>query len=177
MLATVQEEQSLGHLQELTSPVLGKLKEALIFTRLANSQRRAFGSRTVVLEGQLGARCCDLFVVVSCLFHRDDFVFAGFLGSELHLGWFEEARLLVMAYKVHGSENSECTACNATPPLLFTQPSVDKWRNESSVLGQNFAVSTREQATLHCDRSPCTSCRISTATTSKKMTELPRATS
>lgn len=100
MLATVQEEQSLGHLQELTSPVLGKLKEALIFTRLANSQRRAFGSRTVVLEGQLGAHCCDLFVVVSCLFHRDDFAFAGFLGSELHLGWFEEARLLVMAYKV-----------------------------------------------------------------------------
>lgn len=54
MLATVQEEQSLGHLQDLTSPVLGKLKEALVFTRLANAQRKAFGSRTVVLEGQLG---------------------------------------------------------------------------------------------------------------------------
>ncbi|DBB08738.1 TPA: hypothetical protein ACH3X3_008171 [Trebouxia sp. C0006] len=73
MLATVQEEQSLGHLQELTSPVLGKLKEALIFTRLANAQRRAFGSRTVVLEGKFGA--------------------------QLHIGWFEGARLLVMAYK------------------------------------------------------------------------------
>lgn len=65
MLATVQEEQSLGHLQDLTSPVLGKLKEALIFTRLANAQRRAFGSRTVVLEGQLwrsinaSSVCCD----------------------------------------------------------------------------------------------------------------------
>ena len=55
MLATVQEEQSLGHLQELTSPVLGKLKEALIFTRLASAQRRAFGSRTVVLDGQYGS--------------------------------------------------------------------------------------------------------------------------
>ena len=52
MLATAQEEESLGHLQDLTSPVLGKLKEALIFTRLANAQRRAFGSRTVILEGQ-----------------------------------------------------------------------------------------------------------------------------
>ncbi|DBA83613.1 hypothetical protein WJX77_012231 [Trebouxia sp. C0004] len=79
MLATVQEEQSLGHLQELTSPVLGKLKEALIFTRLADAQRRAFGSRTVVLEGKFGA--------------------------QLHLGWFEEARLLVMAYK-----NIQCDA-------------------------------------------------------------------
>ena len=62
MLATVQEEQSLGHLQELTSPVLGKLKEALIFTRLANAQRKAFGSRTVVLDGKtrlfvLHAKC------------------------------------------------------------------------------------------------------------------------
>ena len=52
MLATAQEEQSLGHLQDLSSPVLGKLKEALIFTRLAAAQRRAFGSRTVVLDGQ-----------------------------------------------------------------------------------------------------------------------------
>ena len=52
MLATVQEEESLGHLQELTSPVLGKLKEALIFTRLASAQRRAFGSRTVVMGGR-----------------------------------------------------------------------------------------------------------------------------
>ena len=48
-MATVPEEQSLGHLQELTSPVLGKLKEALIYTRLANTQSKAFGSRTVVL--------------------------------------------------------------------------------------------------------------------------------
>ena len=57
MLATVQEEQSLGHLQELTSPVLGKLKEALIFTRLANAQRKAFGSRTVVLDGKDDGAC------------------------------------------------------------------------------------------------------------------------
>lgn len=49
-MATVPEEQSLGHLQELTSPVLGKLKEALIYTRLANTQSKAFGSRTVVLN-------------------------------------------------------------------------------------------------------------------------------
>ena len=62
MLATVQEEQSLGHLQELTSPVLGKLKEALIFTRLANAQRRAFGSRTVVLEGRHGPSTADFVV-------------------------------------------------------------------------------------------------------------------
>ncbi len=62
MLATVQEEQSLGHLQELTSPVLGKLKEALIFTRLANAQRRAFGSRTVVLEGRHGLSAADFVV-------------------------------------------------------------------------------------------------------------------
>lgn len=53
-LATVQEEQSLGRLEELTSPVLGKLKEAVIYTRLANAQRKAFGSRTVVLEGKPG---------------------------------------------------------------------------------------------------------------------------
>ncbi|KAL3130729.1 hypothetical protein ABBQ38_000076 [Trebouxia sp. C0009 RCD-2024] len=78
MLATVQEEQSLGHLQDLTSPVLGKLKEALIFTRLAMAQRRAFGSKTVVLTGSLNC--------------------------QLHLGWFEEARLLVMAYK-----NPDCS--------------------------------------------------------------------
>ncbi len=68
MLATVQEEQSLGHLQELTSPVLGKLKEALIFTRLANAQRRAFGSRTVVLEGRQGPSAADFVVCrILCL--------------------------------------------------------------------------------------------------------------
>lgn len=49
-LATVQEEQGLGRLQELTSPVLSKVKEALIYTRLVNAQQRAFGSRTVVLN-------------------------------------------------------------------------------------------------------------------------------
>lgn len=68
MLATVQEEQSLGHLQELTSPVLGKLKEALIFTRLANAQRRAFGSRTVVLEGRHGPSAADFVICrILCL--------------------------------------------------------------------------------------------------------------
>lgn len=51
-LATATEQEGLGLLQELTSPVLGKLKEALIFTRLANAQRRAFGSRTYVLDGK-----------------------------------------------------------------------------------------------------------------------------
>lgn len=49
-LATVQEEQSLGRLQELTSPVLSKVKEALIYTRLVNAQQRAFGSGTVVMD-------------------------------------------------------------------------------------------------------------------------------
>lgn len=53
-LATATEQEGLGLLQELTSPVLGKLKEALIFTRLAYAQRRAFGSRTHVLDG----KCC-----------------------------------------------------------------------------------------------------------------------
>lgn len=52
-LATAKEQESLGHLQELTSPVLGKLKEALIFTRLAYAQRRAFGARTHVLDGEV----------------------------------------------------------------------------------------------------------------------------
>ena len=51
-LATATEQEGLGMLQELTSPVLGKLKEALIFTRLAYAQRRAFGSRTHVLDGK-----------------------------------------------------------------------------------------------------------------------------
>ena len=50
-LATLQEERSLGHVQDVTSTVLAKLKEALIFTRLAHAQRRAFGSRTLVMEG------------------------------------------------------------------------------------------------------------------------------
>ena len=52
-VATATEQEALGMLHELTSPVLGKLKEALIFTRLAYAQRRAFGSRTHVLEGIL----------------------------------------------------------------------------------------------------------------------------
>ena len=103
MLATVQEEQSLGHLQDLTSPVLGKLKEALIFTRLANAQRRAFGSRTVVLDGKLRMWTCSLYL----LCYTDDYLRSFFghtigkFGAQLHLGWFEEARLLVMAYKVN----------------------------------------------------------------------------
>lgn len=99
MLATVQEEQSLGHLQELTSPVLGKLKEAVIFTRLANAQRRAFGSRTVVLEGQFFGHSPALRVAAalhSCVV----MLLLGSPNCQLHLGWFEEARLLVLAYKV-----------------------------------------------------------------------------
>lgn len=67
MLATVQEEESLGHLQDLTSPVLGKLKEALIFTRLANAQRRAFGSKTVVMQGQSAVDERQVCVSSGCL--------------------------------------------------------------------------------------------------------------
>lgn len=99
MLATVQEEQSLGHLQDLTSPVLGKLKEALIFTRLAMAQRRAFGSKTVVLTGQSVVHECEVRETLSC--NQLCFSLPGSLNCQLHLGWFEEARLLVMAYKVH----------------------------------------------------------------------------
>ena len=117
MLATVQEEQSLGHLQDLTSPVLGKLKEALIFTRLANAQRRAFGSRTVVLEGQSGQEeePCNLWP--PC-FDVLSYFLPGLRNCQLHLGWFEEARLLVMAYKVHHGPCSGCRRCSSSMQKL-----------------------------------------------------------
>lgn len=41
-----------------------------------------------------------LLFIASCIGCNLQTAHAGMYGSQLHIGWFEEARLLVMAYKV-----------------------------------------------------------------------------